>query len=442
MERQTADRINARSFAWQAMSGDLELIKDLMGGTSTMRAAGLRWLPRERAESWPAWRARLHRTVLFNGFARTIQALSGKPFMKPIYLSETAAPEMLALAKNMNGQGQTLSEFAHRLLQLLLRDGLAHILLDRPRSGGAPYFILQPAENLIGSRLDSADGLQDIRLSSTAIQPVGQFGERQSELIRRFTADSWEVWMPQAGSDDHWNLTASGTHNLGAVPLITMNVNATGHMMARPPLLDLAWLNLAHWQSSSDQRHILHVARVPILFGRAMQIGDEQLDIGPNRLIMADDPASDLKFVEHSGAAIAAGRQDLIDLEDRMAVMGLEMLTNQPGQITATAKAIDSAQNHAALTGILQVLEDGLLRAFKMAAQWLGLAEECVGDVIISKRWQMTDEKTALADWLLKARLAGEISAERFLVEVERAGVLGPANDDQNNDKIKSGAKL
>jgi hypothetical protein len=32
-----------------------------------------------------------------------------------------------------------------------------------------------------------------------------------------------------------------------------------------PPLLDLAYLNVKHWQSQSDQDNILHIARVPIL---------------------------------------------------------------------------------------------------------------------------------------------------------------------------------
>ena len=52
------------------MRPDLELIHDLMGGTGRMRRAGLRWLPRESAESWEAWQHRLNRSVLFNGMSR------------------------------------------------------------------------------------------------------------------------------------------------------------------------------------------------------------------------------------------------------------------------------------------------------------------------------------------------------------------------------------
>ena len=66
--------------SWQELAPDLELIHDLMGGTRQMRSAGLRWLPKEHSETWEAWRARLNRSVLFNGLARTVAALSGRPF--------------------------------------------------------------------------------------------------------------------------------------------------------------------------------------------------------------------------------------------------------------------------------------------------------------------------------------------------------------------------
>lgn len=33
----------------------------------------------------------------------------------------------------------------------------------------------------------------------------------------------------------------------------------------KPPLIELAHLNVKHWQSQSDQDNILHVIRVPIL---------------------------------------------------------------------------------------------------------------------------------------------------------------------------------
>jgi len=416
------DSIAAPGLAHRAMAPELDLLADLMGGTTAIRRAGQRWLPRESNESWTAWRGRLGRSVLFNGLSRTVQALAGRPFSRPVALAE-AAPRLMAMARGVDPEATPLGSFASMLLRALLTDGMVHILVDRPQGGGAPYFVLLPAARLIGARRDGA-GLVDIRIREMLARPQGRFGEEAVEAVRHIDRGGWSLWHATRSG---WRKQQEGAHEFGVVPLITLNAAPLGFMRARPPLIDLAWLNLAHWQSASDQRHILHVARVPILFGRALQVADGGIEIGPNRLILADDPAADLRFVEHSGAAIAAGRQDLVDLEDRMAVLGLDMMRRHPGDATATGRAIDAAQTHAALNAIVQTLEDGLARAFRLAADFLGLDQEAAGRIVISRQFPVRDEQAAEADLLLRARLAGEISSEAFLAEIARRGILGAA---------------
>ena len=194
----------------------------------------------------------------------------------------------------------------------------AYLWINRPRRGGPPYFVLVWARQMLAAWRDR-HGLQEVWIREDSLRPKGRFGEESVPTARVIDREIWQEWRPRSNLSNLWAISRDGRHGLGQVPLITFNVAPNGFMRCRPPLIDLAWLNLAHWQSSSDQRHILHVARVPILFGRALQAGEGAIEVGPNRLILADDPAADLRFVEHSGAAIAAGRQDLIDLEDRMA---------------------------------------------------------------------------------------------------------------------------
>ena len=64
------DIIATPCYGWRQMENELALVRDLLGGTAAMRRAGAKWLPREDAESWQAWQARLNRSVLFNGLGR------------------------------------------------------------------------------------------------------------------------------------------------------------------------------------------------------------------------------------------------------------------------------------------------------------------------------------------------------------------------------------
>ncbi|MGR5432341.1 DUF4055 domain-containing protein, partial [Vibrio astriarenae] len=89
-----------------------------------------------------------------------------------------------------------------------------------------------------------------------------------------------------------------------------------------------------------DQQTILHVARVPILF--AKMLGDNKITVGGAAAVKCEDENGDLKYVEHGGAAIEAGRISLLDLEDRMRQIGAELLVIKPGNTNVTQTRADN----------------------------------------------------------------------------------------------------
>lgn len=424
--------------AWHAMAPDWELVHDLLGGTRAMRAAGERWLPREPKESLEAYRIRLSRTVLFNGLGRAVQTLSGKPFARPASLSDDADPRVRALCRDLDMGGRDLTTLARDILRAALSDGVTHLLVDFPPAGGdldtlhderergaRPYLVHVPARDLIGWRIGGDGALERVRIRETVVERDGAWGEKAVAQIRVLEPGRWSVWRrPGDGDDLPWRRVAGGDTSLAAIPLVTIYAGRTGFLTARPPLLDLAWLNLAHWQSSSDQRHILHVARVPILFARNLKVGEDGVEIGPNRLILGEGDGADLRYVEHSGAAIAAGRQDLADLEDRMAVMGLDLLVGRSGGVTATERAIDAARADSALAGLVREVEEGLSRALGLAARWMDLDPTAAGRVTLDADVGLDAREAEEIDLLLRTRLAGEIDRQTFLAEIRRRGIL------------------
>lgn len=436
----TAD-VATPNAAWAARAPDWELLRDLLGGTRAMREAGEVRLPREPGESLEAYRIRLHRSVLFNGLGRAVQTLSGKPFAKPATLSDDADPRIRALSRDLDFGGRDLTSFARDVLRAALVDGLTHILVDYPTGGGTaetladerargarPYMVHIPAPDLVGWRVGAGGRLDRLRIRETVVERDGLWGERVVEQIRVLEPGRWSLWRRVEDARERpWRQHSGGETSLDAVPLVTIYAERTGYLTARPPLLDLAWLNLAHWQSSSDQRHILHVARVPILFGRNLKVGADGVEIGPNRLILGEGDGADLKYVEHGGAAIEAGRQDLADLEDRMAIMGLDLMMRRTGGVTATERAIDSARADSALAALVRAVEEGLTAALGLCARWLDLPAAAAGRVVVDPDTGLDAGEVEEIDLLLKARLAGEIDRPTFLAEIRRRGVLAAA---------------
>lgn len=418
------------------------LCRDLMLGTEHMRDQRTTYLPIEEGESDSAYDARMARTFLYNGFGRTVKSHAGKVFDRPVQLE---APEpVLDWAENITNEGRSLTVFGRDLLRRVLSEGITFIQVEYPNVPQTltkaderqlkirPYMIEVPPEKLFWWSWQTISGVPvvtEVRIRESYMADDG--GE--SEQIRVLKPGNWEIWR-QNDNGDWVNAESGTTAPIRRVPIIPVYANRTGVYQSDPPMRDLADLNLAHWQSMSDQRHILHVARVPILFGAGLAEDMQRLVIGPNRMVKSNNPAARLSYVEHSGAAIEAGRQDLEDLERRMGVMGLELLMpSQPGTVTATERAIDKAESESALQMIARNLQNALENALLLMMEWGGVSGEVEVDINSSFEIKISDTQELQS--LLDMRTAGDLSRDSLWLEMKRRGVL---RDDFDPDQEKT----
>lgn len=440
-----------------AMRAEWGLCTALLAGTDGMRAAGQRLLPKWPNEEAESYKQRLATAVLFPAFGRTVDTLAGKPFSKPVTLSDDAPPEVATWMQDADREGRNLHSFAADCMQAAVGYGLGGILVEYPvvnREEGArpmtqaeeaalqlrPYLVHIKAGQILGWRTERRNGatlLVQLRLFEVVEEADGEWGTVAVEQVRVLTPGAWQIWRKPKEKD--WTdayLHAQGVTSLGVVPFVPFYGKRTGYLTAKPPLLELAHLNVAHWQSASDQQTILHVARVPILFGR--MLGDDvTVTVGAASGVMGKTPDADLKWVEHSGAAIKAGADDLAALEERMRQAGAELLVIKPGQVTATQTATENAVGMCALQRITLDLQDALNAALALVSQYANLPTAAT--VTLFNDFGVSSLAEASADLLLRATDAGYVSAETFRGEMRRRGVLGAdVDEDEEAERLAS----
>jgi hypothetical protein len=416
----------------------LQLPRALMGGTRMMRAKGELYLPREEAESVESYKRRLGRSKLFNGFRKTVRDMTGKVFSKPITYGDDMPEVVQGWCENIDLAGRNLQVFARDVFADGLVAGVSYIHVDMPpaipnatladerRMGMRPYFVHVPAEHLLGWKSETIGGVETLtqaRIMECVSEPDGEWHEKDVHQVRVLLPGAWQIWR-QMGEKNEWMLYAEGTTSLNAIPLVPFYACRTGFMTGEPPLEDLAFVNEQHWQSESDQRNILHVARVPILFGKGFPDDGPALSIGAGVMTRSTGETSDLKWVEHSGRSIEAGRQDLKDLEFQMSQLGMELILPTPGTQTATGKAIDSAAMHAPLAAMALNLQDALEQAFAYAGEYAGLGDDGAGSLTVNTDFGASMRDAADLTVLVQMRNTGDITHERLLMEMKRRGVL------------------
>lgn len=425
--------IRATSAAIDSMSTDWAMIDALMDGTSAMRAAGKAFLPQFPQEKDESYKARLNTAVLHPVFKRTVLVNASRPFSRPLTIDEKTPAKIVEWTHDVDLQGSTLAGFSNHAMGACLSKGLYGVLVEYPKAkeirtqaqekaaGARPYFVQYKANSILGWRTAQGTAgvqLSQLRLLEYADVEDGAYGMKSVEQVRLLEPGKWSTYQQNEKNKEIWDLIDEGTTTVTFIPFVFFYGVRKGFGIGASPLRDLAFQNVEHWQNASDQQTILHVARVPILFGR--KLGDAEITIGAGSIVSGDDQHADLKYVEHTGAAIEAGSESMSDLEDRMRTTGAELISLKPGYATATEVSSDGEATKSLLQQICENFEESISTALNYMAAWVN--EDQVAAVELYKDFGVASNSDPSA--LNTARTNGAISAETHFEELKRRDVI------------------
>ena len=443
------------SIEWDAMIASWTRFETLLGGTAAMRGAETLYLPMHPEESRGNYEERLTVNVLFNATEITLDHFVGRPFSDPVRLNNDVPDDIVEHAKNIDLQGNDITNFCREWFREGLAKGFCHVLVDMPameaategrsladdvEEGRRPFWQLVKPENLISAEsttvMDPASGelreqFTHVRIRENVIVRVG-FAQAVKERIRIIEPGFFQVWEKRKTrkKKDEWTMVESGETGINFVPLVTYYAQREGFLLAKPPLEDLAFLNIRHWQSMSDQINILTVIRFPMLAvaGATEQSGGT-LAIGPRQFLGTKDPNGRFYYVEHQGNSIESGWRELEKLEEDMEAYGAAFLKKQPGNETATGRALDSVEAVTPLQDMVMRFIDSVNNVLTFHAAWLGRDEG--GTVKITTDFGPEDVTAEDVELLKGLRKDRDISRKQIIKEAQRRGTIAEDYDEE-----------
>ena len=421
----TGDDIHDPVSAWFTQEPHWILIEDLLGGTYEMRKKHRRYLPQEPREQDDSYDNRLARSVAPPYYVRLERMLAGMLTRKPVRLNDVADVVREHLF-DVDLQGNDLNVWTYETARKMIRYGHVGVLVDAPAAGtnGRPYWVAYTPREILGWRSELKGGerkLSQLRLLEKVIEPEGLYGEQIVEQVRLLTPGAFEIHRKDEKGE--FRLVDEGVMSLPEIPFSIAYSNRVNEMESRPPLEDIAELNLKTYQIQSDLDNQLHISAVPMLAFYGFPQSAEEVSAGPGEAI-AFPAEGRAEYIEPDGKSYEAQFKRLSQLESQINELGLAAVLGQKlSAETAEAKRIDRSQGDSTMQVVSQQMQDMIDNCLLFHAKYLGTNE--AGSSFVNRDFLGQKLDPQEIGSLLQLYTAGTITQETLLKQLHEGEVLG-----------------
>lgn len=373
-----------------------QLMRDALAG----EVAKEKYVPKLSDQEAEEYKAYVGRAEFYNATARTQVALTGLLFAKP---PKVELPEALkTIGENISLDDDTLEALAKNIADECLSVGRCGVLVDLPSVEKAEYSKLEAerlnlrayatlykAENIINwktTKINGSNVTSLVVLAETYTEPTqDEFVDKIKTRYR--VLDLHEGYYRQrvfsetkAGNFEVVSeiYPSANGQKLEYLPFTFFNVNDLKTSVEKPPLLDLAKVNISHFRSEVDLEHGTHFTALPTPYVTGYQgESSEKLKIGSTAVWVINDPSAKVGFLEFSGAGLSTLENRIAVKEKRMSILGARLLLDEKktAEATETLQMRKSGEN-AVLTNVASTISDGIASFLKDIAFFENIASE------------------------------------------------------------------
>jgi Domain of unknown function (DUF4055) len=426
--------------AWLKTNGEL------VGNKSSM------YLPIEPDEENPSYSNRLRRSSFQRRYGNAIDAFAG---ILSRFSVTGNLPNGLTdyIDDNVDRLGSSLSKFLIQADISALRDGICYILVDFPQrpvsSNGRemtyleekelnlrPFLTLYDARQIVNLQIDGAgQQIELVSIRELTWERHDRFGTKMVEKYRVLFPGGGELYrVVEIKGKESLQLESSWESTASQITLVpySIGIGSEGIFGVQPPLLDLALLNLKHYQKDSEKDELMHKCNIPILqinraaglpkagsTGANTRKEEPKVTIGPNTVLWN----AEARYVEPTGAALSLTMQDLRELEAAMTQKTLDFLTLGDVSRTATEIVHSAAPLSASLAGMIVAKETAVKTIFDYW-QIFGGGNSHTATIQIDEGAIRSTINSANIDRLMTLRQNKDISQKTFLKLIQEARVL------------------
>lgn len=388
-----------------------EMLRDCVSGEMDIKSKGTAYLPKLDEMDDAEYKAYIDRAVFFNMVGRTITGLVGKLFRRPPVL-EGIPERLVPFTKEITKSRQSLDLFAKTIAEEVFTIGRFGVLLDMDVNGiNPPYFAGYIAENIVNWTVEEVNGrdaltevvLREIRLAKsvpvetqTKVRRTNKSGALvESNYMSKYLVSYRVLRLEQTETPGlyeyrqyyyenpvgHANIDGEPTYVITPtrrglpfreIPFVFFGPKSNEPEIEKPPIQDIARLNISHYKSYAQLEHGRFYTGLPVYY--ATVDGGNQLPeytIGPGVVwLLAKDSQAGL--IEFNGNGLKFLENALTQKESQAATLGGRLMgvTTESTAESDNSLILKESNEHALLLNVSDVLDAGISKLLRLWAWW------------------------------------------------------------------------
>lgn len=409
----------------------------LLAGPARMRSRSIAniVLPRGPQEDGKEWLFRQSVAEASGMFPDAVKRIAAKPFQRR--MNVTGVPDYFdTILRNADGQGRSIEQVFAQGFRRKVGVGVTHYLVDFPDTTGRninpidrdrlrAYIV--PVCPWHVTNWEWSDTEDTPELDAVCIrEDRWEMVDGQRKLVQRsrmVTREGFQIFRQIDGQE---SLEVGYEHPLGYVPFVPDSIgedddaetdiepHPADPLLARPPLEDMAWIDLSYYRSSSEQNSALRLARAFSMLDTGVDVKDIKagVDVNLNRVRRTPkSPAeADRKFVEPTCKGLEHGWRDLELKRERMAELGSTPLQRRSGSVTATGQAIDEGKSESLAQLWVAGTEMAASKVLRMCEHWKQGGRGRLDEMLPDLRVDIFSDFKLLGGTLEEAKLIAEMT--------------------------------
>jgi len=323
-----------------------------------------------------------------------------------------------------------IDDLATELVREVLQVGRAGLLIDMPKSPSdaltkaqvealniRPYMRMYKSETIINWREVLINNVLTLDMVILREEDTRWLNEYESEtetiyrvLILRDGVYTQEIF--RSNGKKEWEKDAEiiipmmNGKTLNFIPFVAITPDKLTINPQKPPMLDIAVVNLSHFKLAVDHSHGMHFTALPTAnFFVGNMPRDTTIKLGASTANIFNDPNGHAEYLEFTGSGLTTISNEKDTLVKRMASLGARFLSDDK-KVAETAESMEtrSSGERAILISATATISWGITKALEIMAKWMNIS----GD--ISYRLNQDYNLTKIDASFLKEMVVGNVT--------------------------------